>query len=311
MDAPAELTPEFAFLREMLATSGPWARAALGAAACDSPWFVSQARELAPASPPNPALAIAAGITLALPLSGPLAAQARDLGTAVRQVLGHQDVDGEIFDFRDGEAVWSDSGKPVARTQLRAMDTADRQEFYASMGLAAPAEVLGDAPAPAIAQETPPERIKVARDGREAPVLAEIRERIAALRQEREAAYVAQATPPSAPAAALAPETVPGTEEPAAPTAYDAIWAEVAAERSAAKARGEAPRAALSQEPSAYQLIWAEVAAERAGTLTPPDLVDVPRTSDVAGIDDGADLADAPPDRDLVDASAAFLEPRT
>ncbi|MBM3267701.1 MAG: hypothetical protein FJZ01_08650 [Candidatus Sericytochromatia bacterium] len=332
IDDPADIAPEFAVLRELLATSGPWARAALGAAAVDSPWFAAQARALCPPAAPNPALAIAAGMVVALPMSGGIAAQAREFGAAaVRQVLGHDPVDGEMFGFGAGEAVWADSGETVARTQLRTMPPADRREFYASMGLAPPADVLADAPAPSLAAAPATERIKVRRDGREAPVLAEIRQRVAALRQERDLLARGDAPadgalapdhlqvsdrPAGTDSARMASAGSAGPEAQAAPgaggaTTYDRIWQEVATERAAARARGEAPPPVLAQAgpPSTFQLIWAEIQAERAAGLAPPDLVDLPRVPDHAGFDAGTDLADAPPDRDLIDASAAFLEP--
>jgi hypothetical protein len=271
-------------------------------------------------------LAVAASLALAAPLAGPLAAQASEFGAlAVRQVLGHQDVDGDMFDFREGEAVWSDTGSPVAGAQIRTMPAAGRQEFYASMGLAAPPEVLSDAPQPAVAAAPQSERIMVARDGREAPVLAEIRDRVAAARLHREQEFVAKAEPAVAAdlladsrgdrvAGAPEAETGPsaGARDAAQPdpgTLYGQLWAQVATERQAAKG-AQPPEALVPTGTSAYALIWAEVQAERAASLTPPDLVDAPRTPDVAGVDEGTDLADAPPDRDLVDASAAFLEPR-
>lgn len=276
IDPSSDLAAEFAFLRGMLATSGGWTRSALAIAACDSPWFAAQVADLAPPPAPNPTLALAAGVVVSLPLFGPLAANAGEWGgVLVRQVLGHTSIDGEVFDFRDGEAVWSDTGKAVSRTQIRALDRGTRQEFYASMGLATSVgpdpETTTLAAAPA---QPAAERIRVFRDGREAPVLASVRERVAALRAQRQAEYLALVGPGtvgSDNAAAVGTEVGSGwasDEVVAAATLFDQVWAQVARERAAAKTRGEALQPALTQAtgqpPSLFQQIWAEVQAERA-----------------------------------------------
>jgi hypothetical protein len=273
-DAHADLTAEFAFLRGVLDSSGPWARAVLAGAACESPWFVTQVADLAPAPSPSPLIGLAAGLAVSMPLAGPLSAQAGEFTETVRHVLGHQTQDGALFDFGNGEAVWADDGKAVTRSQLRALNRGDRGEFYASMGLADPApadaETLTIATAPASEA-----RIRVVRDeGREAPVLAEVRQKVAMLRAQRRAEYLAFSGAPVAHDAAPAP--APEGEAGLAPAAkaqpatlYDVIWAQVAAERQVAKESGVAPQEtalapAPGKAPSLYQAIWAEVQAERA-----------------------------------------------
>lgn len=348
-DASGDLSAEFAFLHGMLSTSGGWTRSALAVAACDSPWFAAEVATLAPPPAPSPALALAAGVVVSLPLFGPLAANAGEWGDVlVRNVLGHKSVDGDVFDFRDGEAVWADTGKSVSRSHIRAMDRGTRQEFYSSMGLATPTGPVAEASTLAAAPAQPAyEPIRVYRDGREAPVLAAVRDRVAAVRAQRRAEYLALVGPApdnvppagtdtnaiaiatSGNGAAAQDGVIPPVTQPPAPrtvTLYDQVWAQVARERAEARARGDALPASLAQSParpgSLYEQIWAEVKAERAaargdgvvGTMADvpaePDLVDVPVAPDLADVPASPALADVPPDRDLIDASAAFIEPR-
>lgn len=338
-----DLVGELSLLQGLLATSGSWTRSALEVAARESPWFVAEVARLTPPARPSIGISIAVGLALGLG-SMQLSAQARINDDPVaHDVLGHTPIDGEVFEFRNGEVVWSDNGRVVTKWQLGAMDRDTKTQFYGSMGLSAPPDVVEAAPS-----ELQPKggvkagRIRIYRDGREAPVLAEIRQMVALRRQEHQTALLAQiglvqvaAAPPAVRVGGVSPEASDGAPPVVAQGAsvFQDIWVQVALERAAAKAAGVAPPPAVATTAAApktvFQQIWAEVTAERAalrgdgvvGTYasTEPEEADGPMPAADANATEAV-TTDVPTDRaasreagdapipDLVDAPATDNE---